>query len=80
MLYIIEEHAYIYIYTKLSATVRFGYSSSINGSDETLGCESLPLSRVCPIKGGALKFCHIACEEEASRDFVHLIVNRRLRF
>ena len=45
-----------------------------------LGCESLPLSRVPSIKDAALRFCHIAGEEEASRDLVRLIVNRRLRF
>ena len=73
-------------------TTGSGSSSSINDSDETLGCESLPLSRIHLVKDGVLKFfhiysikdgalifCHIAHEEESSRDRVHLIRNRRLR-
>ena len=45
--------------------IRFGSSSSISGSDEKLGCESLPLSCVYSIEDGALRFCPIAREEEA---------------
>ena len=60
-------------------TVGFGYLASINGLDEILGCESLPLSHVCSIKDGALRFCHIARAEEASCDHVCLIGNRCLR-
>ena len=59
--------------------VGFGSSSSINGSDETLGCKSLPLSHVRSIKDGALKFYHVAHEEEALRDCVSLIINQRER-
>ena len=54
MLYIIKEHAYLYV--KLGVTIGFGSTSSINGSDETLGCKSLLLSRVYLIKDGALRF------------------------
>ena len=61
-------------------TIRLGSSYSINGSDEMLGCESLPLSYVRSIEEGALRFCHIVREEEASRDRVRPIKNRRLRF
>ena len=32
------------------------------------------------IEDGALRFCHVTHEEEASRDLIHPIVNRRLRF
>ena len=60
--------------------IRFGSSSSINGSDETLRCESLSLSRVRSIEDGVLRFCHVAREEEGSRDLVLPIVNRRTRF
>ena len=77
MLYIIEEH--VYLYAKFGVFVRFGASSSINGSDEMLGYESLRLSHVCSIEDVALKFCHGVPEEEASRDRVCRIVNRRLR-
>ena len=59
--------------------IRFGSSSSINSSYETLGCEFLPLSRVNSIEDGALRFYHVASEEKASRDCVRLIVNRRMR-
>ena len=34
--YIVEE--YVYLYADLGVTVRFGSSSSINGSNEMLGC------------------------------------------
>ena len=57
----------------------FGSSSSINGSDETLGCKSFPLSHVHSIEDGALIFCHVVCEEEASCDRVRTIMNRRVR-
>ena len=60
--------------------IRFGSSSSIGGSDEMLGCESLPLSHVHSIKDGALRFCHVAHEEEALRNLIRLIVNRHLKF
>ena len=60
--------------------VGFGCSSSINGSDEILGCESLQLSRVHLIEDGVLIFCHIAHEEESSGDLVRSIVNRCLIF
>ena len=60
-------------------TVRFGYSLSNNGLDETLRCESLPLSRVHLIKDGALGFFHVMREEEMLCDRVYPIVNRRVR-
>ena len=50
-----------------------GTSSSINFLDEMLGCELLSLIHVRLIEDGALKFCHVAREEEASRDRVRLI-------
>ena len=50
--------------------VGFGSSSSINGSNEILGCELFPLSHVRSIKDGAIKFSYVAHEEEASRDRV----------
>ena len=59
--------------------VRFGSSSSINRFDETLGCESLPLSCVHSIKDGAHRFRHVMREGESLRDRVCLIGNRRLR-
>ena len=49
-------------------TFQCASSSSINGLDENLGCESLPLSRVRLIKDGALRFRHVMREEEASRN------------
>ena len=55
----------------MGVAVGFGSSSSINGSDEMLGCKSLPLSHVRSIEDGALKFCHVACEGKASPDCVH---------
>ena len=58
MLYIVEEH--VYLEAKLGVAVGFGSSSSINGSDEMLGFESLSLSRVRLIEDGALRFCHVA--------------------
>ena len=54
MIYIVVEH--VYLYTDLGVAVGFGSSSSMNGLDENLGCEFLPLSHVHPIKDGVLKF------------------------
>ena len=48
-------------------------SSLINGSDEMLGCELLPLSRVHSIEDRALRFWHFACEEEMPYNACHLI-------
>ena len=59
--------------------IGLGSSSSINVSDEMLGCESLTLSHVRLIKDGALRFCHVARENEASRNRICLIINRCLR-
>ena len=73
MVYIIEEHVNLYI--NLGMTIGVGSSSSIDGSNEILECESLPLGHTHSIKDGALKFCHVTCEKEASRDRVHLIMN-----
>ena len=78
MLYIVEEHTYLY--PKVGMVIVFGSSSSINGSDETIGCELLPLSCVHSIKDGALTFCHVAREAEAWRDRDYSIVNRRLKY
>ena len=66
MIYIVEEHV-------LGVAVGFGISSSINGSHEMFGCEFLCLSRISSIKDGALRFAHIAHEEETSRNACHLI-------
>ena len=60
--------------------VGFGSSSAINDLDEMLGYESLSLSCVCSIEDGALRFFHVTREEEASRDLIRPIRNRRLRF
>ena len=60
-------------------TVRFGPSSSINSSDEMFGCESFLLSGIRSVKDGALRFFHIAREEELSHACVCTIRNRRLR-
>ena len=57
---------------------RFVSSSSINNSDEILGCESSPLSLVCLIKDGAIRFCHVA-HEEVSLNACHLIFTECLR-
>ena len=54
MLYIVDEH--VYLLADLGMIVRFGSSSSINGSDETLGYKSLLLSHVSLIEDGAFKF------------------------
>ena len=40
----------------MGITIGFRSSSLINGSDETLGCKSLSLSRVPLIEDGALRF------------------------
>ena len=71
MLYIIEEHANIE--AKLGVTARCASSSSINGSDERLGLESLPLICVCLIKDGVFIFRHVVGEEEASGNTCRLI-------
>ena len=78
MVYIIEEHAYIY--AKLGVVIGFGSSSSTNGSNEKLGFESLQLSRVLSIEDGTLRFRHVSREKEVSRDLVRLILNWCLRF
>ena len=77
MVYIVEEH--VYLYADLGVAVGFGSSSSIKKLDKTLRCKSLPLSHARSIEDGALRFCHVTREEEASRDRVYLIGNRRLR-
>ena len=41
MVYIIKEH--VNLYKNLGVTIGFGSSSSINGLNEMLRCESLPL-------------------------------------
>ena len=56
-------------------TARFGFVSSINGSDEILGCKFLPLSRVHSIKDGVIRFFHVAHEEEMFCDRVCMVVN-----
>ena len=53
--------------------VGFGSSSSMNSSDETLECESLPLSHAHLSEDGALRFCHVTHEEVASRNACCLI-------
>ena len=55
--------------------VGFSSSSSINGLDEMLGCESLPLSRIHLIEDAVLRVRHVRREEE-SRDRGRLIGNR----
>ena len=52
--------------------VGFGSSSSINGSYDMLGCESLSLSCISSIKDGgslslslSLRLCRVASEEES---------------
>ena len=73
MLYIVKEH--VYLQAKLGKTIGFGSSSSVNGSNETFGCELLPLSHDHLIEDGALRFYHVAREEEASHDCVRPNVN-----
>ena len=65
---------------KLGVTIRFGSLSLINGLDEILGGESLSLNHVHLIEDGALRFCHVAREEEVLQDLVRLIVNRPFKF
>ena len=48
----------------LGVVVGFVSSSSINGLDEMLGCESLSLSHVCLIEDVVLRFCRVAPDEE----------------
>ena len=76
--YIVEEH--VNLLAKLGVAVGFDSSSSINSSNEMLGCKLLPLSRVCLIGDEAPRFCHVACEEESSRDRVYSIGNRHPRY
>ena len=78
MVYIDKEH--VYLKADLGVVIGFGSSSSINVSDETLGCELLPLSSVHSIEDGALRFCNIAREEKVSRDCVCSIKNKLLRY
>ena len=52
--------------------IGFGVPSSINGSNVMLGCESLHLSDVHLIEDRALRFCHVAHEEELSCYAYHL--------
>ena len=59
----------------MDVAVGFGSSSSIKDSDETHGCKSFPVSHISSIKDEALRFGHIACEEELSRDCVCPIRN-----
>ena len=60
-------------------TIRFGSSSLINGSDETLGCESFLLSYVSSINDRAFKIFYVLREEEALPDHFRSIVNGLLR-
>ena len=78
MVYIIEEH--VNFYAKLGAAVGFDSLSSINSSYETLGCELLPLISVDSIGDEVLRFFHVACKEESSRNLVHPIGNRRMTY
>ena len=57
MIYIVEEH--LNLYAKLGVAVGFDSSSSINGSDEMLQCESLLLSRIRLIRDEAPRFRHV---------------------
>ena len=52
---------------------------SIKDSDEMLGCKSLTLIHVYSIDDGAIRFCHVAREEEASPDCFRPIENQGLR-
>ena len=51
MSFIVEEH--VYLEADLGVAIGFGSSSSMNGSNEMFGCESLSLSHVPLIKDGA---------------------------
>ena len=68
MVYMIEEH--VNLKRNLGLAIRFGSLSSINGSHETLGCESLPLSHIRSIEDGALKFFRVMREKVMSCDGV----------
>ena len=61
MIYNVEEH--LNLYGKLGVTVGSAFQSSINGSDEKLGFESLLLSRVCWIADGSSRSHHVIREE-----------------
>ena len=71
MLYIVEEH--VYIYSKLGVAVRCVASSSIKNSYEIIVCESLSLSHVCLIEDRVLRFCNVVREEEMTRNACRLI-------
>ena len=73
MIYIVEEH--LNLYGKLGVAVGFDSSSSINNSDETFGCELLPLSCVCSIEDEVPRFREATCEEELSCDRFRSIKN-----
>ena len=60
--------------------VGFDSSSSINSSNEKLGCKSLLLSHIRLIGEEAPRFFHIVCEEEPSRDPARPIRNPQLRY
>ena len=60
----------------MGVVVGFDSSSSINSSDETLGCESLPLSCICSIGDEVPRFHYVACDEESSHNHVRLIGNQ----
>ena len=60
--------------------VGFNSSSSMNGSNETIGCKSLLLSRIRSIGEEAPTFFHVVCKEEPLRDPFRLIVNPHLRY
>ena len=51
MMYNVKEH--LNLYGKLGVTVGSRFNSSINDTDETLGFESLRLSRFCWIRDGS---------------------------
>ena len=58
----------------LGVTIQFASLSSINISNEILGYISSPLRSVYRIEYVALRFHHVAHEEEASRNACHLII------
>ena len=60
--------------------ITFGSSSLINGLDEMLGYESLPLSHIRMIKDGVLILCHVARVEEASLDCVCTKIYLKVKF
>ena len=53
----------IWLKLTYSLIVRFASLSLINSLEETLRCKMSRISPVGLIKDGALKFCHITCEE-----------------